>query len=94
MIEVLLAIAILGAAIWWLNRRKSGSRQLVATRSRGARSRGATVPDNLMRRLDRLTKDRRVSERLIERNAFNHPGRSKRWCVEKAIYDIQRDRRS
>jgi hypothetical protein len=58
------------------------------------RSQNATVPDKLMRRLDRLTKDRRVSERLIERNAFNNPGRSKRWCVEKAIYDIQRDRRS
>lgn len=47
-----------------------------------------------MRRLDRLTRDRRVSERLIERIEFNHPDRSKRWCVEKAIYDLQRDRRS
>ena len=47
-----------------------------------------------MNKLDSLTRDRRVSERLIERIAFNHPRRSKRWCVEKAIYDIQRDRRS
>lgn len=47
-----------------------------------------------MRQLDRLTKDRRVSERLLHRIEFNHPGRSKRWYVEKAIYDIQRDRRS
>jgi hypothetical protein len=94
MVEVLLAIAILGAAIWWLNRRQSSGRRLVPSRSGRMRSQNATVPDKLMRRLDRLTKDRRVSERLIERNAFNNPGRSKRWCVEKAIYDIQRDRRS
>ncbi len=94
MLEVLLAIAVLGAAIWWLNRRKPAGRQLVPSRSGRIRTRGATVPDKLMRRLDRLTKDRRVSERLIEQNAFNHPERSKRWCVEKAIYDIQRDRRS
>jgi hypothetical protein len=47
-----------------------------------------------MQQLDRLTRDRRVSERLIENIAFNNPGKSKRWCVEKAIYDIQRDRRS
>ena len=94
MLEVLLAIAFLGAAIWWLNRRKTAGRQLVPSRSGRMRTRSATVPDKLMRRLDRLTKDRRVSERLIEQNAFNHPERSKRWCVEKAIYDIQRDRRS
>jgi hypothetical protein len=47
-----------------------------------------------MGELHSLTRDRRVSERLIQRIAFNHPNRSRRWCVEKAIYDIQRDRRS
>jgi hypothetical protein len=47
-----------------------------------------------MSQLDRLTRDRRVSERLIERIEFNHPDRTRRWCVEKAIYDLQRDRRS
>lgn len=47
-----------------------------------------------MNDLDRLTRDRRLSERLVERIAFNHPNRDRRWCVEKAIYDLQRDRRS
>ena len=93
MLEVLLAIAILGAIVWWLRQRRSGRRLAPVRRARVYAGK-TTVPDSLMRRLDRLTKDRRVSERLIERVEFNHPGRSRRWCVEKAIYDIQRDRRS
>ncbi len=94
MIEILLAMAILGAIVWWLRRRRPPGRRLAPVRRARVPSSAATVPASLMRRLDRLTKDRRVSERLIERVEFNHPGRSKRWCVEKAIYDIQRDRRS
>lgn len=93
MVEVLLAIVILGGLVWWLKRRRSSRRPLVRSRVGRMRAHG-TVPDSLMRRLDRLTKDRRVSKRLIERIEFDHPDRSKRWCVEKAIYDIQRDRRS
>ncbi|MEM6715941.1 MAG: hypothetical protein AAF622_12780 [Cyanobacteria bacterium P01_C01_bin.147] len=94
MIEVLLAIGILGAIVWWLRQRRSAGRRLAPTRRGRTYSKRAATPDSLLRRLDRLTKDRRVSERLIERVEFNHPGRSKQWCVEKAIYDIQRDRRS
>lgn len=94
MVEVLLAFAVLGAVVWWLRQRRSSRRRLAPVRRGRAQAGTVAVPGNLMRRLDRLTKDRRVSERLIERVEFNHPGRSKRWCVEKAIYDIQRDRRS
>lgn len=47
-----------------------------------------------MGELHRLTRDRRVSERLISQISLAHPQKSRRWCVEKAIYDIQRDRRS
>ena len=94
MVEVLLAIVILGGALWWLNRRRSLSRRLFQPQGSRVRAGAKAVPESLMRRLDRLTRDRRVSERLIERIEFNHPGRSKRWCVEKAIYDLQRDRRS
>lgn len=94
MVEVLLAIIILGGVIWWLNRRRSPGRRLYQPQGSRLRTGTTTVPAGLMRRLDRLTRDRRVSERLIERIEFNHPGRSKQWCVEKAIYDLQRDRRS
>lgn len=91
---LILALILLGALAWWLNRRRSRRpRVLARTRSRTMGSLDS-VPPRLMNKLDSLTRDRRVSERLIERIAFNHPRRSKRWCVEKAIYDIQRDRRS
>ena len=88
----ILALVLLGILWWWFSRR----RRLVGkfgTLNRGGHPTNAISP-RLWRKLDRLTRDRRVSERLIERIAFNNPGRSKSWCAEKAIYDIQRDRRS
>ncbi|NER78638.1 MAG: DUF2905 domain-containing protein [Leptolyngbya sp. SIO1D8] len=95
MTTVILAVILLGVLWWWLKGRSRLPGQLFKVPNRRVRSHSAgIVPNHLMRELDRLTRDRRVSERLIERVEFNHPGRSRRWCVEKAIYDIQRDRRS
>ena len=95
MTEILLAVMVLGILGWWLSRRRRSPRRLGTAPHLGrSRAGAAAASPQLMRRLDRLTKDRRVSERLIERVEFNHPGRSRSWCIEKAIYDIQRDRRS
>lgn len=91
---VILAVAVIGGVWWWLQRKSQRQRRRRFRPGRGRSPQGQTVPPRLMGELDRLTRDRRVSERLIERIQFNHPGRSRRWCVEKAIYDIQRDRRS
>ncbi|WP_008313662.1 hypothetical protein [Leptolyngbya sp. PCC 6406] len=95
---IILALIALGCLIVWLNRQRfRGRRQnpRVQASPQSLRSHSSdTVSPRLMGRLDRLTRDRRVSERLIERLAFDNPNRSKRWCVEKAIYDIQRDRRA
>jgi hypothetical protein len=88
---LILAGVVLIGVIWWLSRKRSLPKRLKRVRSPLGTS---PVPGHLMQQLDRLTRDRRVSERLIENIAFNNPGKSKRWCVEKAIYDIQRDRRS
>jgi hypothetical protein len=38
--------------------------------------------------------NRGVAERLVARVRSQNPDRSEQWCWEKAIYDIQRDRRS
>lgn len=43
-------------------------------------------------RLDSLTKDRRVSDRLVKTLMFANPDRSEQWAVDKAIYDLERDR--
>ena len=88
----ILALVLLGLLWWWFSRKRRSTNRL-GNAYRGVQS-ANTISPRLMRKLDHLTRDRRVSERLIERIAFNNPGRSKSWCAEKAIYDIQRDRRS
>lgn len=51
-----------------------------------------SVPSHLLNRLDGLTKSRETSDRLVEGLASQFPGRSRRWLVEKAIADLERDR--
>jgi len=43
-------------------------------------------------RLDYLTKDHRVSDRLVKRIQLANPDRSEQWAYEKAVYDLERDR--
>ncbi|MEO0770978.1 MAG: hypothetical protein AAFY72_16410 [Cyanobacteria bacterium J06649_4] len=35
-----------------------------------------------------------VAQRLVQDVSDRNPGRSEQWCWEKAIYDIERDRRA
>jgi len=35
-----------------------------------------------------------VAQRLVDQVQLRNPNHSEQWCWEKAIYDIQRDRRS
>lgn len=95
MVGIALAILIL-LGIWWWQRRRSPRRLSgISLPQQGSQKpSGDTVPRRLMGELHRLTRDRRVSERLISQISLAHPQKSRRWCVEKAIYDIQRDRRS
>jgi hypothetical protein len=91
MVPVVLAVVILAIVVWQVSRRRLNRSRTLRGSGNGNPQR---VPARLMKELDRLTRDRRLSARLVERIAFNHPHRSRRWCVEKAIYDLQRDRRS
>lgn len=36
---------------------------------------------------------RDVAERLIKNATLRYPGRDRVWCADKALYDLQRDRR-
>ncbi len=38
--------------------------------------------------------NRAVAERLVDQVRVRYPNHNEQWCWEKAIYDIQRDRRS
>jgi hypothetical protein len=42
--------------------------------------------------LDELTHNAETSHRLVAHMKSLHPDRSLKWCAEKAIYDIERDR--
>jgi hypothetical protein len=39
-----------------------------------------------------LNGDIEQASRLVQRIQSSHPERSEQWCVEKAIYDLERDR--
>ncbi|NJN20408.1 MAG: hypothetical protein HC812_03350 [Leptolyngbya sp. RL_3_1] len=94
MAPILLAVAVLAVVLWQMSRRQRRRSIRFFKETGGGTNRPQRVPPRLMNELHRLTRDRGLSERLIERIAFNNPERSRRWCVEKAIYDLQRDRRS
>lgn len=57
---------------------------------------GATgVSRSTQQRLMRLVNgNRAVAARLVDRVRSQNPDRSEQWCWEKAIYDIERDRRA
>ena len=45
-----------------------------------------------VQRLNSLTHSPELSMRMIRHTATKNPNRSEQWCVEKAIYNIERDR--
>lgn len=51
------------------------------------------VPLSMLYKLDGLTKSRATSDRLVDGLAMQYPGKSRRWLTEKAIADLERDRR-
>lgn len=95
-LSLLLAIAIIVALVFWLNRRQ-GRR-----RPRGYRlntpepaTKLRSVRGHTQRELLRLVGgNRAVADRLVEQVQLRNPSQSEQWCWEKAIYDIQRDRHS
>lgn len=43
-------------------------------------------------RLNGLTRNVETTQRMIEYVAMRHPEKDQQWCIEKAIYDLERDR--
>lgn len=50
------------------------------------------IPTRGLMKLDSWTGEREVSERLVRAVALANPSRDGQWCVEKALWDIERDR--
>ncbi|MGG6237035.1 hypothetical protein ACQ4N7_00215 [Nodosilinea sp. AN01ver1] len=96
-LSLLLAIALLAALIFWLNRRQRGRRggYRLNTPEPAATASARSVHGRTQRELLRLVGgNRAVAERLVEQVQLRNPNHSEQWCWEKAIYDIQRDRHS
>ena len=95
LLSVLLAIALLLAVYSWL----TGNRLPIFSRGRGGehtsikRDRG--VERSTRRKLLSLVGgNATVAQRLVSDVQTRNPGRTEQWCWEKAIYDIERDRRA
>lgn len=93
-LSFLLAIALIAALFFWLNRRQSRRRPALY-RSPTATAPSRSVRGHTQRQLLRLVGgNQAVAERLVEQVQLRNPGQSEQWCWEKAIYDIHRDRHS
>jgi hypothetical protein len=90
-LSLLLALLLLLGLYVWFSRRRGQGRQ----RGRAWVQPGGPVAGHTRRELLRLVGgNREVAERLVEQVQVRYPNRNLQWCWEKAIYDIQRDRRS
>jgi hypothetical protein len=90
-LSVILAIAILVGVIGWVWQRRHKRRRSSPTLSR--RHATGKVPNSLRRDLIRMAGNAQVAERLLNNLRAKHPGETERWYWEKAIFDLERDRR-
>ncbi|HEY9625845.1 MAG TPA: hypothetical protein V6C84_00955 [Coleofasciculaceae cyanobacterium] len=77
-----------------LRRSRRGS---VPTRSRSGRSPrslGSASPASRRKLLRLVNGNEKVAIRLVSNLRATHPDRTEQWCWEKAIYDLERDRRA
>lgn len=95
-LSLLLAIALLVGLFFWLKRfRGRGRRVGSRTSSRPTATISGSVSGHTKRDLLRLVGgNREVAQRLVDQVKLRNPDHSEQWCWEKAIYDIERDRRS
>ncbi|MGC1309578.1 MAG: hypothetical protein WA885_20340 [Phormidesmis sp.] len=94
-LSVVLAIALILAIVSWLtgyrlpiNRRVRGGEHTSIQRDRGV-SRGTRK-----KLMGLVGGNASVAQRLVSDVKDHNPGRTEQWCWEKAIYDIERDRRA
>ena len=95
-LSILLAIAILLAVVSWLTGyRLPIQRRVTGGGSSGSIQRDRGVSRGTRKQLLRLVGgNAAVASRLVSDVHVRNPGRTEQWCWEKAIYDIERDRRA
>jgi hypothetical protein len=93
-----LFIAILGLVFFFYRKNQSSlkksSSRLYRTTSRVKTHSGKSVPRKTRKQLTAMVGgDQRTVERLLKNLRLKHPGESETWYWEKAIFDLERDRR-
>lgn len=89
--SVIFAVVLVVAVFCWLTGYRLPIRFSAPSLPRGSSS----VPRATRQRLMRLVNgNQSVAARLVQRVRSQNPDRSEQWCWEKAIYDIERDRRA
>ncbi len=76
---VLLLLAAAAGAWWWYRNRPSGREGMLWRQCRQQLKMPPSEADQ-------------VIQRYIGRLEEKHPGKSRRWYLEKIIYDLERDR--
>ncbi len=88
-----LLIAFLGTIFFFFQRSKSFSRRDSPT-SAAHKNLGKSVPRKTRKQLTAMVGgDQRTVDRLVKNLRLRHPGESEIWYWEKAIFDLERDRR-
>lgn len=88
LLAVILVVGLYGLLRW----RQFGVRRRLRRQPPTA---GSRVQPGTQRQLLRLVHgNRAVAQRLVAQVQTRYPQHPEQWCWEKAIYDIQRDRRS
>lgn len=93
---MILGIAAIGGAVVFLNAKKAKN-SFQSTATLGYKTRDSIAFDQASRQLRKnllslLHDDRNTANRLVSQVKSNNPTRSINWCVEKVIYDLERDR--
>ncbi|PZO52929.1 MAG: hypothetical protein DCF15_13110 [Phormidesmis priestleyi] len=100
LLSILLAIALLLALTSWLTGyrlpiNRSASARAISHRGHGSIQRDRGVARGTRKQLLSLVGgNKAVAQRLVSDVSARNPGRPEQWCWEKAIYDIERDRRA
>ncbi|KPQ35126.1 MAG: hypothetical protein HLUCCA11_11950 [Phormidesmis priestleyi Ana] len=96
-LSIIIAIALLLALISWLTGYRLPIQRRTQSLGGGSSSiqRERGVARSTRKRLVGLVGgNAAVAQRLVSDVQHRNPGRTEQWCWEKAIYDIERDRRA
>lgn len=95
--SIVIALALILALVSWLTGYRLPINLPVKNSggSLGGTQRSRGVPRATRQKLLRLVGgNAAVAQRLVSDVQTRNPGRNELWCWEKAIYDIERDRRA